>query len=218
MIWIQGKQLAETPPAGDHDFPQQQLIGFWGFEGFSPNFSSIKNGSLISVIVCQMPINQHPFQFSTSSTSSTSSTLQVSETIPLTPHNRSTSFNKFKMKSITAIASILGLALAATAAPTLQARWCTPVCCCGGVCTVDEVCEAGLDNSVTYCCNENLETVSSSTDYSKVAIPAADLLSRPHLNRLRFFIGMVLALLNRLGLSEIGPKTIWLWAMFMRLQ
>jgi hypothetical protein len=71
---------------------------------------------------------------------------------------------------------------------------------------------------VTYCCNENLETVSSSTDYSKIAIPAANLLSRPHFGRFCVFMRMVLALLNRLGLSEIGPRTIWLWAMFMRLQ
>ena len=157
-------------------------------------------------------IYQHPFRFLTSST------LRISDAIPSTPQNPSTSFNKFKMKSITAITSILGLALAATAAPTLQARWCTPVCCCDDVCTVGEVCAAGLDNAVTYCCNENLETVSSSTNYSKIAIPAANLLSRPHLWRFCVFMRMVLALLNRLGLSEIGPRTIWLWARFMRLQ
>jgi hypothetical protein len=154
-------------------------------------------------------INQHPFRFSTSST------LQVSEAIPSTPQNPSTSFNKFKMKSITLIASILSLALATTAAPTLQARWCTPVCCCGDVCTVDEVCQAGLDNSVTYCCSENLETVSPSIHYSKVAIPAADLLARPHLRRFCFFILRVFALLNRLGLNEVRPRTIWLGAMIM---
>jgi hypothetical protein len=56
MIWIEGGQFAENPPFRDHVFPQQQLIGFWGFGWYSPQFASIKSGSLVSVIVCQMPI------------------------------------------------------------------------------------------------------------------------------------------------------------------
>jgi hypothetical protein len=123
------------------------------------------------------------------------------------------------MKSITVIAAILTLALGATAAPTLQPRWCTVVCCCPtNGCAVGSICQDTFVDEVQYCCHQDLETVPSSTHYSKHAVPAAYLLSRPHLRRLRFFIWMVLASLNQLGPNEIGLGNIWLGAMFMRLQ
>jgi hypothetical protein len=118
------------------------------------------------------------------------------------------------MKPITVIASILSLALAATAAPALQPRWCTVVCCCPtNGCAVGSICEDPFLDEVQYCCHQDLETVPSSSHYSKRAIPAADLLYRLHLWRLLSFMRMVLALLNRLGLNEVGMRDIWLEAM-----
>jgi hypothetical protein len=66
-----------------------------------------------------------------------------------------------KMKPVSVIASILALALTATAVPaTLQRRWCYPVCCCGTDCTAGEVCDVEGSGYVTYCCNTFLTTVS----------------------------------------------------------
>lgn len=64
------------------------------------------------------------------------------------------------MKPITVIASFLGLAITATAAPaTLERRWCYPVCCCTTSCLSGFCDESSLPGYASYCCHADLETV-----------------------------------------------------------
>jgi hypothetical protein len=67
------------------------------------------------------------------------------------------------MKPTTVIASILGLALAAAARPAVKARWCHPVCCCGSTCIAGQACDEIPLNGITYCCEEDLESVGYGT-------------------------------------------------------
>jgi len=72
------------------------------------------------------------------------------------------------MKPVVVLASFLSFALVATAVPTLQPRWCHPICCCSSgcvsrVCTDIEVLDEG---GITYCCHQDLENVCSGTHQS----------------------------------------------------
>ena len=66
------------------------------------------------------------------------------------------------MKFIAVAITTLSLALTATAAPSsaLEKRWCHPVCCCTTSCTVGELCTIVSDDYISYCCEQDLLSVS----------------------------------------------------------